>query len=150
MISGKEGAILFIVGCLCIAFLRGLHNWRRSRQPVDPLPEPKDLSHHHVRAALTDFLARHHIIGDADIRDGRVYQVVDPTRIDPLWRLFDGAAKVMAEVPNGINGDLYQAVKNPGQGTGWSYRCSGVSVYDIGEAARLMQAVAGSQQGRES
>ena len=116
--------------------------WKHLRRAAPVEVEVRLLADSPVRMSLSDFLARHQIVGDANIRDGKVYAVVPPERLHPLVRLLRGSFSAMTQVPNAVNGDLYQAVKNPGQGTGWTYRCSGVGVSDIGEAASLLEQAA--------
>lgn len=122
---------------------RLIHRHRRGRFVPEEMPLDQAL----VRHGLTDFLSRHRIVGDADIRSGVVLSTVPVERLDPLLRLFDGSFKDMLQIPNAVNGDLYIAVKKPGQGTGWDYRCSGVSVSDIGEIVRLVQRMKLNREG---
>lgn len=153
MISQLEGmsiwTILFWLSFIVAIpwFGLRLYGWWRYRKAIKrrlaEIAGPPTLDNPDIQRRLTMFLAKHGISGDADIRDGKVYGNVPPARLQPLAVLLQNAFSMIVQTPNAVNGDLYYAVKNPGEGTGWSYRCAGgVGVSDLGDAARVMQRVA--------
>lgn len=132
---------------VAVAVSRMVMNWTRYRAtgtvPAHEEIISRPLDDLGVRRGLTEFLIKQGVSGDADIRDGKVYPPVDPSRLDPLALLFRNAHSMIVQFPNAINGDLYFAVKNPGEGTGWKYSCAGgVGVSDLGEVASVMERVA--------
>jgi len=57
------------------------------------------------------------------------------------------ASRSLAEFPPDglVKGDLYVAVKNEGQGTGWRYRTVGITVGDLDEARSILSAPTGAE-----
>lgn len=108
------------------------------KYPEEDMTEDRPLSRADVRRDLGRFMAKHNVRGDAVIRDGVVYAAVPDTRIDPLVRMLRGSIMLMQQ-DDAIRGDLYYAVKNPGLGTGWTYRCSGICVSDVEEIVQLLE-----------
>lgn len=140
MISNTEFAAAAITvgvmafGCVIIILV---HYANRRQETVRKLDEIATLDRPDVRQWLTDALARNRVVGDADIRDAIVYPLPGPA--EPLAILFRNAHAAMIR-DGAVNYDLFYAVKKPGQGTGWEYRCAGVMVSDLDEAARKLGA----------
>jgi hypothetical protein len=104
-------------------------------------PEELDLDRLPVRDRLQKFLRKHGITGSCDIREGWVFAPVPPERLEPLALMFLHTFSVIGQTPNAVNGNLYYAVKREGQGTGWSYHATDVTVEDLREAYTALSRV---------
>jgi hypothetical protein len=94
-----------------VASLLGWYGFRWLRRKLQPIPVAeegeRDLSDTHVRKGLTDFLARHKIVGDADIRNGFVLAPVPPERLEPLAIVLGNAAAFISRLRNPSASSIY-------------------------------------------
>lgn len=74
-------------------------------EPVEP--EVSDLSDHATRAKLNSSLERLGVIGDADIRKGKVYPAVPADRLHPLAVVLENAGAVARRLRNPAACSLY-------------------------------------------
>lgn len=126
------GCCLFLVYALVVRPLLGLR-----QRPMHERPEEeRNLNALHVRRGLSDFLARHRIVGSADIRDGEVLPAVSVERLYPLAIRLDNAYSVLRRLPNPAASSLYvrDSVSD-------KFRLLDLDVEDIGETVRLLQMV---------
>ena len=77
----------------------------RDETPVDV--GPKDLSDQHIRERMTNFLAVHEIGGDADVRGGRFYPPVPPSKLEPLALVMRKAWDRIQRLKNPASCSLY-------------------------------------------
>jgi hypothetical protein len=86
---------LAVAGFLAAGYmLRLALNWIDRQVAEKPVEQPRvrDLSDPAVRADLEAFLAKNAVIGEADIRYGKVYPAVSDDRLDPLAIVLSNAA----------------------------------------------------------
>lgn len=110
---------------------------RGQTKPIpDPMPgEKRPLTEYRVREGLTQILQLNRIVGDADIRAGEVHPAADPEKAPIFSRMLMGAYVQAKSCGMTSGSNVYFAVKNPGEGTGWTYHCFGD--FGIGDAAAV-------------
>lgn len=75
------------------------------KEPVEP--EVADLSHHATRDKLNSSLERLGVIGDADIRQGKVFPAIPADRLHPLAVVLENAAAITRRLRNPAACSLY-------------------------------------------
>lgn len=129
------GALIFLV---TVGTAVGKYIKHANPEPDTDLPV-KPLSEYRWREALTELLRMNRIIGDADIRGGEVFAAPNPDRAPVLSKMFLAAYQQAKADGMTAGSNVYFAVKNPGQGTGWTYRCFGdVGIGDAAEVAGML------------
>lgn len=121
-----------------------LHRFRSTRKKAAEALDTgrsNDLNMSYTRTDLTAFLAAHGIHGDADIRDGKVYPPVDPTKLDPLALRLRNAHAVVGRLRNPNACSLYIM-----DSEGSRPMLVDLDLHDIGEAASVMERVAADRR----
>lgn len=98
------------------------------------------------RTRLSSLLSRNYITGDANIREGKVYPVVDPVRVHPIMTLLEGAANRVARLPNPSASVIY--MRDPE--TGRYEPLGSIDAEDFREIVELLRPVAEAEKNKES
>jgi hypothetical protein len=122
--------VAFLVCTLIVWPLMG----RRGRTVRAEPTEPLNLIDPRTRKGLTDFLARHQIVGDADIRDGVVLSVVTVDRLHPVADRLRAAVRTLRHMRNPAASSLYLRDSMTDR-----FRLIDLDVEDLEEAVRLLQ-----------
>lgn len=132
-----------------IAIILGAIYQRRRRPVLGEAPTPaeimesalRDLSDMQTRRDLTAFLKTQQVVGDADIREGEVYEPVPATRLDPLAMRLRNAHSVITRLRNRNACSLYILGSDDERP-----RALDLDLMDIGEAASVMERVAADRR----
>jgi hypothetical protein len=105
-------------------------------EPVDL--GPKDLSNPHIRERMTAFLHNHDIVGDADVRGGKFFPPVPPSKLEPLAIVMRRAWDQVMRLKNPASCSLYirDSVNDR------FMLLDELDVMDIGEILRVVERVA--------
>lgn len=117
------------------ALRRALSSVRKRR---DPSRGPFDLGDLRTRNSLQKLLRNHEIDGSCDIRDGLVFEFTSEP-CNAVARRFRNAYSQIVQTPNAAQGDIYFAVKKPGDHPGWNYRCAGITVDNLRLVACILE-----------
>lgn len=125
---------LAAISAICLLATAVGRHLSRQTLPVEEGEERRLVEFRH-RESLTMLLQLNRITGDADIRGGEVFPTADPEKASVFSRMLMGAYSQAKANGMTSGSNVYFAVKNPGQGTGWNYHCFGD--FGIGDAAAV-------------
>lgn len=108
-----SNAFMIYAGVALLSVVAGIFVFRYIRWRIQPLPERDedetgfDLADPVVRHRLQRMLAKYGIVGNADIREGQVYEPVSLDRMHPLLGVVNSATMVLQRLKNPAASSLY-------------------------------------------
>lgn len=113
-----SNAFMIYAGVAMISIVAGIFLFRYIRWRIQPLPERPEMSDEEqaILRSLANPVGREHlrkalemnnIVGDADIRDGKVYEPMSLDRMHPLLTVIDNANAALHRFKNPAACSLY-------------------------------------------
>ena len=110
-----SNAFMIYAGVALISIVAGIFLFRYIHWRIQPLPVKPDgeevvlnaLSDPIFRERFKRLLENHNVVGDADIRDGKVYEPMSLDRMHPLLTVIDNANAALHRLKNPAACSLY-------------------------------------------